>query len=192
MARPKEFNREVALDRAMHLFWRRGYRATSLPDLLEAMRIGRQSLYDTFGDKRALFLAALDRYEAVVGAALVAPLDEPGPVRPAVRRVFDRVVEGSLRDGRRGCLMANATAELAPGDREVADRTEASLRGVEDALCRALERARTTGELGPGESPRALARYLANALLGLRLTAKTTADRRVLEDAVRLTVSILG
>jgi len=62
MARAKEFDREKVLERAMHVFWARGYEATSLPELLDAMQIGRQSMYDTFGDKRALFIAALDRY----------------------------------------------------------------------------------------------------------------------------------
>ena len=66
MARTKEFDRDAALDRAMHVFWKKGYEATSLPDLLQAMGIARQSLYDTFGEKHALFMAALERYTQLI------------------------------------------------------------------------------------------------------------------------------
>ena len=76
MARTKEFDVDAALDRAIELFWAQGYEATSLNDLLDHMEIGRQSLYDTFGDKHALFLAALDRYRAKMVALFLGPLDE--------------------------------------------------------------------------------------------------------------------
>ena len=78
MARPKAFDVDQALERAMELFWRQGYLATSLPDLVEHMGIGRQSLYDTFGDKRQLFLQALDRYAAVMIGGALGRLEEPG------------------------------------------------------------------------------------------------------------------
>lgn len=191
MARTKEFDREAVLDKAMRLFWRQGYEAASLHDLTAAMGIGRQSLYDTFGDKHALYLAALDRYCATVGGSLFAPLAEPGPVRAAVRRVFELAIEGSLGEGRHGCLMANAIAELAPHDRDVACRAEANFEEAEEAFRRALERGQATGEVDSYHDARALALYLFNALQGLRLTAKTTPDRRVLDEIVAVTLSIL-
>jgi TetR/AcrR family transcriptional regulator, transcriptional repressor for nem operon len=191
MARTKEFDREAVLDKAMRLFWRQGYEATSLHELTEAMGIGRQSLYDTFGDKHALYLAALDRYCATVGEPLFAPLAEPGPVKLAIRRVFERAIEGSVDEGRHGCLMANAIAELAPRDRDVACRAEANLTGAEEAFRRALERGQAAGEVAAHHDARTLARYLFNALQGLRLTAKTTPDRRVLTEIVDVTLSVL-
>jgi TetR/AcrR family transcriptional repressor of nem operon len=191
MARTKEFDREAVLDKAMRLFWRQGYEAASLRDLLAEMGIGRQSMYDTFGDKHELFLAALDRYCATVGGPLFAPLAEPGPVKAAVRRVFERAIEGSVDEWRHGCLMANATAELVPRDRDVACRAEANLQGAEEAFRRALERGQATGEVACHQDARALARYLFNALQGLRLTAKSTPDRRVLEEIVEVTLSVL-
>lgn len=191
MARTKEFDREAVLDKAMRLFWRQGYEAASLRDLLAEMGIGRQSMYDTFGDKHALFLAALDRYCATVGEPLFAPLAEPGPVKSAVRQVFERAIAGSVNEGRHGCLMANATAELAPRDRDVACRAEANLAGAEEAFRRALERGQAAGEVASHHDARALARYLFNALQGLRLTAKATPDRRVLDEIVDVTLSVL-
>ncbi len=88
MARPREFERDVVLDRAMQVFWSRGYEATSIQHLVDRMGIQRGSLYDTFGDKRALFFAAINRYDRVVTAKLVAVLEEPGSGKDAIRRLF--------------------------------------------------------------------------------------------------------
>ncbi len=191
MTRTTDFDQDAALDRAMHLFWRQGYEATSIQDLVEHMGIGRGSLYNTFGDKHALYLAALDRYCATVGADFLAPLDEPLPVRAALRQVFANVVVESLAEGHHGCLMANGTLELAARDADLRCRAEANLRGAEDTIGRALARAQATGELAAGRDPRALARYLFNALQGLRVTAKATDDRGTLEDIARVTLSAL-
>ena len=191
MARTKEFDHDVALDRAMHLFWRQGYEATSIQDLVEHMGIGRGSLYATFGDKHTLYLAAFDRYCATVGAGFLAPLAEPIPVRAALRRVFDGVVAESLAEGHHGCLMANGTLELASHDGDVRRRVEVGLQGAEDTIARALALAQAAGELAAGRDPRALARYLVNALQGLRVTAKVTDDRGTLEDIARVTLTAL-
>ena len=86
MARPREFERDVVLDRAMHVFWSRGYEATSIRHLVARMGIQRGSLYATFGDKRALFFAAIDHYDRVVTARLLATLEEPGSGKEAIRR----------------------------------------------------------------------------------------------------------
>jgi TetR/AcrR family transcriptional repressor of nem operon len=192
MARTKEFDRDVALERAMDVFWEKGYEAASLTDLVTAMGIGRQSLYDTFGDKHSLYLAALDRYGALVGARMLAPLDEPGPLKPALRRVFDWLIAEALCHGDRGCFAVNATVERASCDADVAGRAVANVAGGEEKLRRALEWAQTTGEIGARHDPRALARYLFNAMQGLRVTAKATADREALEDIARVTLSVLG
>lgn len=189
MARTKEFNREVALDRAMHVFWRKGYEAASLQDLVEAMGIGRQSLYDTFGDKHALYLAALDRYAATQGAPLFAPLDESGSVKAALRRIFARMVDESVEGI--GCLAVNATVERAACDAKIARWAMANLVGTEEKLRRALARAQVEGEISSRHDPRALARYLFNAIQGLRVTAKATNDRATLEEIVDVTLSVL-
>ena len=104
MARHKEFDRDEALHKAMEVFWSRGYEAASVNDLVRHMGINRQSLYDTFGDKHALYLQALDRYREVEGRRMFEILDRPGSVKKALRQLFQGVVEGSFCDGqRRGC-----------------------------------------------------------------------------------------
>ena len=121
MARAKEFDREAVLDRAMELFWSQGYEATSLQALLEHMQIGRQSLYDTFGDKRQLFLEALDRYGKVHIDKMLDRLNETNASLESIREYFaDFVRFYSSPRTRRGCLVANSTLELVPHDEEVA------------------------------------------------------------------------
>ncbi len=94
MARIKTFDPALVIDRAMQLFWRQGYEATSVQELVDALGIGRGSLYDTFGDKHTLFLASLDHYSEMVFTALMPPLQSEGPVRDALHQVFVRVRRG--------------------------------------------------------------------------------------------------
>src|SRR5438034_827557 len=98
MARQKEFDRDEALQGAMEVFWSRGFEAASIQDLVGRMGINRQSLYDTFGDKHALYLEALDRYHEVEGRRLVELLDQPGSVKKCFSRLFEEVVEKALGD----------------------------------------------------------------------------------------------
>src|SRR5262249_21353703 len=127
MARIKAFDPEAVLDRAMLLFWRQGYEATSVQDLVDALGIGRGSLYATFGDKHALFLAALDRYSEMVFAALLPPLQADGSSRDALQQMFSRVLDLATAPSHPpGCLMTNTLAELGLRDTEVAERLVAN------------------------------------------------------------------
>src|ERR671917_1043632 len=151
MARHKEFDRDEALQRAMEVFWSRGYEAASVGELVKHMGINRQSLYDTFGDKHSLYLAALDRYREVEGRKMFELLEQPGPVKRALRQLFEGVVDCALGGGeRRGCFVGNATSELAGRCRETAEKACGSMAAAEEALYRALLRGREAGEIGGG------------------------------------------
>ena len=140
MARPKEFDRDQALQKAMEVFWSRGYAAASIQELVERMGINRQSLYDTFGDKHALYLQALDRYHEVETRKIFDLLAR-NPVRKAFRQLFAGVIAGSICEGqRRGCFMGNAMSELAGRCKATAARTSSNSAAVEDAFYRALLR----------------------------------------------------
>lgn len=192
MARHKEFDRDEALQRAMEVFWSRGYEAASVGELVKHMGINRQSLYDTFGDKHSLYLAALDRYREVEGAKMYGVLERPGPVKRALRELFDGVIEGALGGGeRRGCMVGNAMSELAGRCRETAEKTCGSMAAAEEALYRALLRGKREGEIKGGRDLRAVARFLYGSLQGLILMSKATRDRKALEDVVRVTLSVL-
>lgn len=193
MARTKEFDPDAATQRAMDIFWCGGYEATSLQDLLSGLGIGRGSFYDTFGSKRELYLRALDRYRERNAQALMVLLDEPGPVKPALRRMLTALAEDALGDPeRRGCFMVNSAIELSSSDPEVARRAVETFRRIERALAVALRRAQAEGEIAADRDPTALARFLVTTIQGLRVMGKANPDRALLEDAIDTALSILG
>jgi TetR/AcrR family transcriptional regulator, transcriptional repressor for nem operon len=193
VSRPREFEREVVLDRAMRAFWARGYEATSIQHLVECMGIQRGSLYGAFGDKRGLFLAAVEHYDRVMTARMLATLDAPGSGLAAIRRFFRLKVALAQQRGRpRGCLVTNSAAELVSRDRVAAGRIGAALGRIEAAFHRAVVRAQTAGEIDPARDARALARFLTSSAQGLSVMAKAAPDRAALEDVVRITLEVVG
>ena len=191
MARQKEFNQDEVLQKAMEVFWRRGYEAASIQDLVQHMGINRQSMYDTFGDKHALFLQALDRYREIQSRRVFEILDRPGSVKRNVRLLFEETVERALsEEGRRGCFVGNATSELAGRCKETAIRTCKSMASAEKTFQRALIRGTEQGEFRIRDT-RAVARFFYCVLQGLVLTAKASRDRKLLNDVVKVTLSVL-
>ena len=192
MARYKEFDREQVLQLAMELFWARGYEGTSIQDLVAAMGIKRQSLYNTFGDKHTLYLLALDRYREVETRRQCELLQEAGSVRQALRRLFSDVIKKSTREKqRRGCFMGNAMSELGGRCKATTARACHHISAMEGAFYQALLRGKINGEFEVRD-PRAVARFLSSSLLGLILISKVTADRKMLEDVVRMTLSVVN
>jgi len=192
MARHREFDRDEALHKAMEVFWSRGYSAASIQDLVRHMGINRQSLYDTFGDKHALYLLALDRYREVEGRRMFELLERPGSVKKSLRQLFEGTVEKALCDEQhRGCFMGNAMSELAGRCKETAAKTCTNMAVAEEAFYRALLRGKKEGELKRVSDPRAVARFLYSSLQGLVLMAKATQDRKTLKDVVKVTLWVL-
>jgi TetR/AcrR family transcriptional repressor of nem operon len=191
--RPPEFEREVVLDRAMRAFWSRGYEATSIQHLVERTGIQRGSLYGAFGDKRALFLAAIEHYDRVMTAKLLATLDAPGSGLGAIRRFFRLKVDAAQERSRpRGCLVTNSATELASRDRRTASRIGATLGRIEAAFHRAVIRGQQAGEIDPDRDARALARFLTSSAQGLSVMAKASPERAPLEDIVKVTMEVVG
>jgi TetR/AcrR family transcriptional regulator, transcriptional repressor for nem operon len=190
VARTKEFEPLAALDAATELFWRKGYEAASMRELLDAMGIGRGSFYDTFGDKHTLFLSALDRFQDVRTSWVEDVLRGDG--LDGIEEVFRRSLDGLFQfQPPRGCLLANSAVELAPHDPEVAARISGYIRRTEDAFRGALVRARDRGEIPSDSDPRALSRFLVNTLHGLRVLARAGTDRETLEDTVGVALQAL-
>ena len=193
MPRPKEFNPDHALDKAMHVFWHKGYEATSMENLLNAMDLNRGSLYDTFGDKRQLFLKVLDRYcHGFVGEKF-SLLDQPGPALPTLRRFISSMIEGCLADPqRRGCLIANTVMELAPHEKEIAGTLRQALKMAEDTFFKVLARAKLQGELSSEKDPRALARFLTTMLQGTIVMIKAGSPADVVKQTAETALSVLN
>jgi TetR/AcrR family transcriptional regulator, transcriptional repressor for nem operon len=192
LPRPKEFNPDHALDKAMHVFWHKGYEATSMEDLLTAMNLNRGSLYDTFGDKRQLFLKVLDRYCHEFVEKKFSLLDQPGPAIPTLRRFIHGMIDGALADPqRRGCLIANTVMELAPHEKDIAERACQAMKMGEDALFKILARAKQQGELAKEEDPRALARFLVTMMQGMVVTIKAGGSVEAVKQSVETALSVL-
>ncbi|MEV0379273.1 TetR family transcriptional regulator [Nonomuraea sp. NPDC050643] len=183
MARSKEFDPDVALQRALELFWERGFEATSMTDLVEHLGVARASIYATFGGKRELYLKALERY--LEQSDVVGPLSQPGPALPAVRAFLDAYVAECLADElRRGCMVVNTAVEFASRDAVVSRKVLASWAGLETALAGALVRARAQGEIPAGKDPYALARFLLVLVQGIKVLGRADPEPRRLRDAV--------
>jgi len=189
--RPKQFDPDCALDRAMMLFWERGYERTSLGDLLHAMGISRQSLYDTFGDKRTLYLAALDRYRARQQVEAVGELFADEPSLPAIHAVFDRLVSGAACGQRRPCMLGSSTLERGDCDNAVMERVQTTLRQIESRFELAIKNAIDKHEMAGVGEPRAIARHLVNTLQGLSVLSKGGASPDELRDVVQVALSVL-
>lgn len=181
MPRPRTYDPDDALDAAMHVFWRKGYAEASYDALTRATGVGRKGLYATFGDKRRLFLKALERYRTTQAAAFLADLDAPEADLATIEAVFNAVAEMSKSAaGRSGCLMANTATDETMDDPEVAravrrhlDRTSARFRAP-------LERSGLTPD-----RVAALADYLTGLLQGLFVLAHARAEAAMIDAHVR-------
>lgn len=194
MARQKEFDRQLVLEKAMETFWQQGYEGTSVQDLLRAMGLNRGSLYDTFGDKRSLFLEAIAHYEAKVVQKAIAKLEAPNAGKAAIeahfRGLLDRL-EGSDR-AQWGCLMTNVAVELCNQDAEAAQRIRESLQRFEQAFVQALTNAQHQGDISPDADVAALAGFLTCLMQGLRVVTKVNCDRATLEKIVETALAVLS
>lgn len=192
MARLQEFNTEEALRKAMNMFWQKGYEATSLADLLEAMGLSKSSLYAAFGGKRELFIAAFDAYREERTREMHHILDQ-GPARPAIARFFRKVVtDVESGDSLRGCMSINQAVELAPHDPEVRRRVFEDLALIEDALTRTIERGQADGSIRRSDNARNLARLLVLAFPGVQVMARAGGERTQLDAALALLLSTLS
>lgn len=192
MARTKEFDPDAALQSALELFWRRGYEATSMADLVEHLGVARASIYATFGSKHDLYVKALARYGELYDPRLIEELSRPGPALPAVRAVVRRYAEEAVGPaGKRGCFVVNTAVELAAHDTESARRVQASWDLLETLLASALTRARLQGELPARSDPRALARLLFVLLQGIRVVGKGCDDPARIRGAAEQALSLL-
>jgi TetR/AcrR family transcriptional repressor of nem operon len=190
MARPKEFDPERALAKAMRLFWRLGYENTSLEMLMKEIGIARQSLYDTFGDKRALYLKAMAYYRDQTNGETRKMLNEI----PSVKDGFTKLLYGLAGETReqheRGCLLLSANLQRDPKDAVVREFLRNNQARVEAIFVQALLRAQKQGELSPKDDPSALARFFIVTIQGMRAMARLKSDRRALEQVARVALAV--
>jgi AcrR family transcriptional regulator len=184
--RPREFDPDDALERAVEVFWRQGYEGTSLAELTEAMGINRPSLYAAFGNKESLFRKALDRYADEHLAFSRAALEEP-TARAAVEALLRGFV-ASVTNPRTppGCLTVNGALASGPDAESIRAELTARRLGGEAALRARLKRAQQEGDLARDADPADLARYINTVAQGVAVQAAGGAGRRQLERVVDL------
>ncbi|QUH04422.1 TetR/AcrR family transcriptional regulator [Saccharopolyspora erythraea] len=191
MGRPREFDEGAAVDAAMRVFWVKGYEATSTQDLCECTGLGRGSLYNAFGSKRALYEAALRRYADREFAPVLEILDKPGPVKDRLRELMVWVIGLDVADpDHRGCLTINAAVDAAGRTGTVAEFARREFDRLEGILRDLVALGQRTGELSPDRSPEQVARSVQSTYYGLRVLGKVR-GRDELLDVVEGTLSNL-
>ncbi|HXW61340.1 MAG TPA: TetR/AcrR family transcriptional regulator [Candidatus Acidoferrales bacterium] len=190
MARPKEFDPERALDKAMRLFWRLGYENTSLEALMREMGIARQSLYDTFGDKRGLYLRALAHYRDQTNGEMQKMLDEMSSIRDGFAKLLYGLAAETREQHERGCLLLSANLQRDTKDRVMRDFLRDNQARVEAIFVGALERAQKEGELSTEEDFTALARFFVVTIQGMRALARLRSDRKALEKVAEVALAV--
>jgi len=188
MARPKEFNRDAALDLAVEVFRERGFAGTSTEMLVTAMRIGRQSLYDTFGDKRSLYAAALERYsEGETRAHMAALKGSSGKAIDNIARMLARVVAQAHRP----CLGIGSVSEFGGTDEDFVKVRESAGGALRDAMLESTRRAQAEGDLATGVDPRHAAAFLMAQIAAIRLAARGGASDADLRAIAKLALKAL-
>lgn len=191
MARPQAFNTAEVLHSAMQVFWRKGYEATSMQDLMTAMGLSKSSLYTAFGNKHELFLAAFDGYRKERAREMAFMLGQ-APSRDAIEQFFVKIVmdaaEGTESNG---CMSINQAVELAPHAPEVRDRVMNDFTQIESALSDAIQKGQAEGSIRSKDDPSALARMLVIAFPGLQVMRRAGLAAEKVRDDIRLLMTIL-
>ncbi|MCK9861807.1 TetR/AcrR family transcriptional regulator [Paenibacillus sp. ATY16] len=192
MARNKEFDMNVVLRKAMEVFGHYGYEGTSLPILLQELGIARQSLYDTYGTKKDLFIKAVKHYVNEKSSAVVVYLEKSESVKEAINAIFREIVFVLQDENRRNeCFILNSAIDQVPHEPEIAALFEEDRIKLERAFHDALVRGKRRQELSTEQDLQALARYLYHARYALTQVAKLTSNPEVLEDFAKVSLSTL-
>src|SRR5258707_7594452 len=177
MARQKEFDQEKALRKAVRLFSQQGFAATSTDELMRVMNVGRQSMYDTFGDKRALFLRALEMYVTESVESIIAELEKPGSALSTVRNALVAFAQRNDLSSSEGCMGLNAISEFGQRDSEVTHITRNAAQVQRHALMLALARANNQGGLNPDAHLEIMADFIYSTLAGIPIATESSIKR---------------
>ncbi|MEO8886560.1 MAG: TetR/AcrR family transcriptional regulator [Mucilaginibacter sp.] len=193
MARSKDFDEQEVLNKAINLFWLKGYNGTSMQDLVDGLGISRSSLYDTYGDKHTLYIKALESYQAAGSGRTCNIISNAVSAKQAIKELLEFIINNLLCDKtQKGCFLVNAEVEVAPHDKEVNKMVCQNDQQIEDAFYTAIKKGQDSGEITNTKDARALARFVSNAVKGMQVTAKSTSDRAMFDDVINLTLSVFN
>ena len=177
MARTKAFDTDEVLDRALRIFWRNGYEGTSMQDLVDGMQINRASIYDTFGNKEALYLTALQRYQTQNQQQVRQLIDQHSSVRDALDALLENMIRESLSDPeKKGCFVVNATTGLANRHEAVNRLVTENEKRMAYAFADLVKQGQSQGEIAAHQDANALSSYIFSSMQGLRVLAVTNSE----------------
>ena len=192
MARSKNFDEKAALESAMQLFWQNGYHATSMQQLVDATSLSRSSLYDTFGGKEDLFLAAIEYYLEKVNQQRVKLMVENTSPRSGIESFFNGIIEFAIKDGKKlGCLLTNSAIEFGWSQGKIEEKIFGIFKNVEKAFLSTVHKGQQTGEITKHQQPEELARFLMVQVQGIRVMSRVNPDERWLRDALSVSLGAL-
>jgi TetR/AcrR family transcriptional repressor of nem operon len=193
MARLKEFNEEDALDKAIEIFWSKGYNGTSAQDLVTHLGLSRSSLYDTFGDKHSLFIKALQRYQKKSYDDVTSLLQKSTNIKETIKEMFAQAILESFEDKiTKGCFMVNSTVELAIHDAEIEKVVNDNRQKMEEVFFLAVKRGQELNQISSATDPRLLARFIFNNYSGIRVLARSAGTpKQVFDDVLKVLLSVL-
>lgn len=192
MPRVKLFDENEVLNKAMHLFWKQGYSATSVQDLVSHLGINRASLYDTFGDKEKLFKKAFEQYRAENIAGLTLFFKKHPDVKKGFSKLFATAIEEALCDAdNKGCFVVNTTTELVPGDEMILTILERNKQNIQALFYDYLQKGKNSGKLKTRQDLKSLASLFYTLYAGLRVISKVRPDKKELTDSIKMALSLL-
>jgi TetR/AcrR family transcriptional repressor of nem operon len=187
MARTKEFNEDQVLDKAIEIFWHKGYNGTSAQDLVNHLGLSRSSLYDTFGDKQKLFARALKKYHDENYIKIKEILETATNIKETLSVIFKLAVVESLEDRiTKGCFMVNSAVELAMHDADIAKIVNDNRKIMEEVFYTAVKKGQELGQISSKQEARSLARFIFNNYSGIRVLARAgERDKQVYDDILK-------
>ncbi|MBV6625643.1 MAG: TetR/AcrR family transcriptional regulator [Rivularia sp. (in: Bacteria)] len=187
----KQFEPEMALSKAMEVFWARGYEAASLAELLQNMGISRKSMYDTFGNKQALFLKALEHYAQTNLRSIKEQLSVSGSPLKNIEQLLLSMQKTHGKSGSKGCLLGTCTADFDTSDVEIAPVLRSYFDRLENIFYEAFSRAIAAGELSREADARDLARMLLCTTQGMALVGRVLDSETIPQSVVLTTIKAL-
>ena len=192
MARARQFDERQALVSAMLTFWEKGYEATSIQDLEQAMELNRTSIYNAFGNKRAIFGRVMDCYKESVMAALFVELDSAATIKEGVRSMLNAALDIHFDvDNPGGCLVVLSILESGQHDEQAQTAMAQTIHDLKNALQARLSKAKKSGELSKDLDAGSTATMIATTLAGLMVMGKANFTKASLKKTVNQVVSLL-
>jgi TetR/AcrR family transcriptional regulator, transcriptional repressor for nem operon len=189
--RPRDFDEEVVLDKAMDLFWKQGYEATSLEQLLSAMGMGKGSMYHNFGNKRAVFKLALNKFIKNFSGWLESEISKAKDPIIFIKEFFRNIPKQEVEAHKKGCFLGNTVAELACIDAGLAKEAAEHLVKIEQTFYKYIKEAQVAGKIKSKEDGRLLARHLINLWNGINITRRMYSNTKDLMPLIELQLKVL-